>query len=86
MKDRTCISCGMPIRSAKDSPAGHPDKPYCTHCSNRDGTMKSYDDVLSGMTEFIIRGQGLDETVARKMATEMMARQPAWSGRLSNPD
>ena len=48
--------------------------------------MKSYDDVLSGMTEFIIRGQGLDETVARKMATEMMARQPAWSGRLSNPD
>ncbi len=32
---------------------------------DEDGTMKSYDDVQAGMTQFIISTQGLDESVAK---------------------
>jgi hypothetical protein len=40
--------------------------------------LKTYEEVLAGMTNFLTRTQGLDEQVARGAAVEMMARQPAW--------
>jgi Putative zinc ribbon domain len=81
MNDSKCISCGMPIRSPDEAAPGATEKPHCHHCSNDDGTMKSYEDVLFGMTRFIVNAQGLDEVVARQMATEMMGKLPAWVGR-----
>lgn len=81
MSDANCISCGMPIRSADEAAAGDINKGFCQHCSNEDGTLKSYDDVLAGMTQFMIRTQGIDDSVAKKMAAEMMRKLPAWSDR-----
>jgi hypothetical protein len=43
--------------------------------------MQSYDEKLAGMTEFIIKTQGLDKNVAKEAAREMMAKLPAWQGR-----
>lgn len=73
MADKSCISCGMPIRTEAS------DKPYCQLCSNEDGTMKSYDDVLAGMTRFMVKTQGLDDGAAKMLAAEMMSGLPAWS-------
>ena len=73
-----CTSCGMPLRSAADHALGDPSKAWCRHCAHADGTLKTYDEVLAGMTSFLTRTQGLDERVAREAATGMMARQPAW--------
>ena len=73
-----CTSCGMPLRTAADHAAGDATKAWCRHCARADGALKSYEEVLAGMTNFLTRTQGLDEQVARGAAVEMMAKQPAW--------
>ena len=78
MEAKSCISCGMPIRSESDAAAGDLGKDYCHHCARPDGSMKSFDEVHSGMTQFIIKTQGLDESVASGLARQMMKKQPAW--------
>jgi hypothetical protein len=75
---KTCIACGMPMNSAEDYPSGDTDLDYCVHCARPDGSMRSYDEALEGMTQFMVRTQGLDETVARGVAKDMMGKLPAW--------
>jgi len=43
--------------------------------------MKSYEEVLDGMSAFLARTQGVDSQVARTMSANMMAKLPAWAGR-----
>jgi len=76
-----CVSCGMPFRSIEDHAMSDPAKDYCRHCARPDGTLKSYDEALTGMSGFFQHTQGVDPAVARKMAAETMAHQPAWRGR-----
>ena len=76
-----CISCGMPLRTPQDHAAGDESKNYCTHCARPDGSMKSYDEVLTGMTAFLVRTQGFDQAAAKKAATGMMAGMPAWKSK-----
>ncbi|MBX5481880.1 MAG: zinc ribbon domain-containing protein [Myxococcaceae bacterium] len=76
-----CTSCGMPLRTPEDHASGDVTKEYCRHCAHPDGQLKSYDEVLAGMTAFLQRTQGLDPGVARRTATATMAKMPAWSGR-----
>ncbi len=75
---KTCIACGMPMNAAADFALGDESKDYCRYCARPDGTMQSYPEKLDGMTEFIVRTQGLDPTVARSTARAMMAQLPAW--------
>ncbi len=75
---KTCISCGMPLRTAADHAREDMELDYCKHCADAEGKLKSYNDVLHGMTQFLCRTQGIDETAAAGMAREMMARMPAW--------
>ena len=78
---KTCISCGMPLRTPDDFPMKDASKDYCRHCARPDGTMKSYDEALVGMTGFLQQTQGVDGEVARTTARAMMAKMPAWRGR-----
>lgn len=78
MTDDQCISCGMPMREPKDHATHDVQKRYCHHCARADGSMKSYDETLLGMTAFLQSTQGLDATVAGNMAREMMRKMPAW--------
>jgi hypothetical protein len=75
---KVCIACGMPMKTDEDFAMGDPGKDYCRYCARPDGTMQSYSEKLAGMTEFIIRTQGLDENAARNAARQMMSRLPAW--------
>ncbi len=75
---KMCIACGMPMDKSEDFPEGDESKDYCVHCAREDGTMKSYDEVLNGMTQFIVQSQGLDREVANTMAVKMMAKLPTW--------
>ena len=76
--EKKCISCGMPMRRSGDYPLGDTSREYCVHCAREDGSMKTYDEVLEGMTRFLVTTQGFDETVARETAREMLSRMPAW--------
>jgi hypothetical protein len=75
---KTCIACGMPMEKPELHASGDVDKDWCIHCARQDGSMRSYDECLVGMTGFIVKSQGLDEGAAREMAKTMMAQLPAW--------
>jgi hypothetical protein len=76
-----CVSCGMPLRTPQEHAAGDVARNYCVHCARPDGTMKSYNEVLTGMTAFLVQTQGFDQQAARKAAAGMMAELPAWKDR-----
>jgi hypothetical protein len=71
----------MPLRTAEDHAAGDVNKDYCQHCSKPDGSLKPYEEVLSGLTAFIKRTQGLDDGVAGATAKKMLSGTRAWAGR-----
>ncbi|MDP4181256.1 MAG: zinc ribbon domain-containing protein [Bacillota bacterium] len=75
---KMCIACGMPMKTKDDFAMRDESKDYCKYCARPDGTMQSYEEKLEGMTDFIIRTQGLDEEAARNAAKGMMMKLPAW--------
>lgn len=79
--EKSCIACGMPLEKAEDYPLGDTSRNYCVHCAHKDGTMKSYDEALAGMTKFIMWTQGMDEESARDAAQSHMQQMPAWKKR-----
>jgi len=76
--EKNCIACGMPMRSPSEFAMGDTSKDYCIHCARSDGSMQSFDETKVSMTAFIVKTQGLDETVAENIAIGMMKKLPAW--------
>lgn len=77
---KICIACGMPMKAREDFAMGDESKDYCKYCARPDGTMQNYEEKLEGMTDFIVRTQGLDKEAAKNAAKGMMAKLPAWQG------
>ena len=77
---KKCMSCGMPMTKIEDFGGGNPENVSCVHCSNPDGSLKSYDEVLSGMANFMMKSQNLNRETAESRAREHMAKMPAWGG------
>jgi len=77
---KNCMSCGMPMAKLEDFGGGNPANIYCVHCSNPDGSLKSYDEALKGMVNFMVMTQNMDRETAEKAAKEHMSKMPAWSG------
>ncbi|MBC1574518.1 AraC family transcriptional regulator [Listeria booriae] len=75
---KNCIACGMPLREKEDYPLGDESKDYCKHCAHKDGSMQTYDEKLESMAAFVIKTQGLNEDVAKKVAAEQLKGLPAW--------
>ena len=75
---KTCIACGMPMTKPADFAMGDESKDYCVYCARTDGSMQSYEEKLDGMTDFLVRTQGLDPAAARETAKTSMAKLPAW--------
>jgi hypothetical protein len=64
----------------KDFGGWDPANNYCVYCSNPDGSLKSYDEVLQSIASLIMVSQNIDEETAERAAKEHMSRMPAWSG------
>ena len=65
-----------------DTGGGDPDNPCCVHCCQPDGTLKSYEEMLAGMTAFMMKMRGLDEAAAAAAAptaTVVMGETPCSS-------
>lgn len=75
-----CLSCGMPMANPGDFGGGNPENKYCVHCSNPDGSLKSYEEVLEGVINFMVMSQKMDREAAEGVAKEYLAKMPAWSG------
>lgn len=79
--EKKCISCGMPLERPQDHAMGDSTKEYCKHCARPDGSMRSHEEAIDGMSQWMVRTQGLDPAVAKSMAIETLAKLPAWKGR-----
>ena len=75
-----CLSCGMPMTGPGDFGGGDPENKYCVYCTHPDGSLKSHDEVLEGMTGFMMKMQNMDRETAESAAREYMSKMPAWSG------
>jgi hypothetical protein len=75
---KVCESCSMPMTKAEDFGGGNMENRYCVHCTYPDWQLKSYNDMLTGMTQFIMSRMDLHEAEARKMAADNLAKMPAW--------
>lgn len=75
---KRCVACGMPMENPSDFAMGDEKKDYCAHCSRPDGTMQSFEEKKQGLTDFIVRTQGLDQQAAGQIAVSMMKKLPAW--------
>ena len=68
----------MPLTKLEDFGGGNPANIYCVNCANPDGSLKSYDEVLEGMVNFMMMSQNMDRETAEKAAKEYMSKMPAW--------
>jgi len=80
-KVKNCESCGMPMHSPEDFGGQDTSNKYCRYCTNEAGELKSYEEALQGMTNFIVQTQGLARGQAEKTAREGLAKMPAWKDR-----
>ena len=80
---KSCIACGMPMKSAADFAMNDESKDYCVYCSRPDGTMQSFDEKKENLTAFVIKTQGLAQEPAESAALFMMKKLPAWEARFA---
>ncbi len=78
MEKKICESCGMPMEKEEDFGGGKIGNRYCIFCTDPTGDLKTYDEVLHGFTNFVVENQGLTIEEAKKVAAEMMRKNPAW--------
>jgi hypothetical protein len=76
------MSCGMPMTRVEDFGGGDPENLYCAHCSDPDGSLKSYKEVFEGMVNFMMMSQTVDRETVESAVKERMSSMPAWSGRV----
>ncbi len=73
-----CIACGMPMSEPEDHAGADESKNYCLHCARPDGSMVTRDEARAGLTAFMVKTQGIDESTAGAAVEELMAGLPAW--------
>ncbi|MGA7305620.1 MAG: zinc ribbon domain-containing protein [Rhodothermales bacterium] len=82
-----CLSCGMPMAGPEDHGGGDHNNDWCVHCCHQDGTHKTYQEVLDGLSAFLMsdaaeemgtpKARSLTEAHVR--AGAYLLHQPAWS-------
>jgi hypothetical protein len=75
---KACRSCGMPMETLEQHGGANPLNPYCTYCTDELGNLKSYDEVLKGMTDYMLITMKLEYKSAQLKAREEMIKHPAW--------
>lgn len=76
--EKTCISCGMPMKELKDFAAKDTDKDYCRYCANEDGNLKSYEEILAASIPFAMNEYNMSREVAEIETPKYLKTLPAW--------
>lgn len=70
----SCQSCGMPLAEAK------PGDMYCNYCTDDDGKLRSFEEVLEGTIQGYFMGmQKMERAEAEVAAKAMLMKMPAWN-------
>ena len=75
---KTCESCGMAMLQAKDHGGGDAGNPYCVHCTDQTGKLKSRAEIREGMINLYMSRTGKPRQEAEGFVDEQMKKLPAW--------
>ena len=75
---KKCICCGMPMNKKNDFAMGDESKDYCVYCAKEDGSMKSFDEAVEGLADYMSESEKIDKNFARKKVLEYMKSMPVW--------
>ena len=86
MKFKHCEACGMPMLHDKDFGGSDEKNTWCVNCCDENGNHKSYDEILSSMSEFLLTEEGFELSEQRyenieestKAAKEYLSKMPAF--------
>lgn len=78
MRETTCTSCGMQMKTTEDHPVGHADSEWCKYCATPTGKLQSFDDRLANFTQWSMKKDGLPHDEAVQKARHYMSQMPAW--------
>lgn len=81
-----CKSCGRIMTKPEDYSDGNIESPYCSSCTNADGSLKSLDEITLHIANQLIMSQGIDREAATKAARSILSVQPEWRTRMGNSD
>ncbi len=77
--DCICDSCGMPMTTKEEFGGGKMDNLYCIHCTTPEGDLKPFEEVLEGLTTFVMDVMEVNDVdAAREIARENLKTMPAW--------
>jgi hypothetical protein len=62
----------------EDYSGGNIENPYCSSCTNADGSLKSLDEITLYIANQLIMSQGIDREAATKAARSILSMQPEW--------
>ena len=74
-----CQSCGMPMTCPQEHGGGNQESMYCIRCCHPDGSLKDYEEVLTGMVSFMMESRKMDKAAAESAARGFLTTMPAWS-------
>jgi AcrR family transcriptional regulator len=78
MPKTLCESCGMILHNETEFALQDPKSKYCRHCTDQQGNLRNFDQVVETMTDFLKKTQVLSRESARKVAFAILAKNPAW--------
>jgi hypothetical protein len=64
--------------SSDDHAPGAPDSAWCVYCSNSDGSLQRFEEVLERLTQFMMDEHGVGRGRGVVGARELMREMPAW--------
>jgi hypothetical protein len=72
-----CHSCGAPLDlPGFQGPAEH----YCVHCTDEQGQLKSHQEILAGVADWMKTWQpDIDDAKAMARAKSYLKAMPAWA-------
>lgn len=78
MTDPTCVSCGMPLKSAADRPQGHPESAHCAYCARPDGSLQEFGERFERMVQWQMKSRQQPRGEAEQATRAYMKTMPAW--------
>lgn len=66
--------------SPADHALGDELREYCLYCARPDGELKTYEEALASLAQFVANTQHVSPEEAQAIAASEMSRLPAWTG------
>lgn len=75
---KTCHACGMPLIKPEDFAKGDVNSNFCRYCIDKEGNVKSCEQIFEGGVKFFMQHLGSDRVLAEKVVRKNMSQLPYW--------